>query len=380
MADYYPLLFGAISRLETNDETARLAIYDRARRALLNVLHANAPSFREADIRSEVRSLEEAIKRVERSNEFEELERSMEVLLDSPNSIHEDGRRRGQQREHEERERRILVTRAKLAEVSSPEPLISIDGRLDAGPNASYDVPLVDNDLPTLPIRQRSIIGAILAGMPRNAPKYVRYCLESYDDELKARGVQPIVGLLKDMAAIIEADVLSPSASAEWLDDGLSRAFNLFADNHDLFIQYFPLDREREELYSRTFVDESLATGPSLSKPFTTVAEAVREAGREGLTTDDFVTIVDKMTEFAKVVATQPSQTEVGQIDHESAGKDSWRRVSSKKRVLLSGLGFLERVYNLLGSSATLLGPPAGNALLTALHDALIRLSKLIDS
>jgi hypothetical protein len=40
----------------------------------------------------------------------------------------------------------------------------------------------------------------------------LRTALESYDDELKARGVQPILGLLKEMAAIIEADVGAPGS------------------------------------------------------------------------------------------------------------------------------------------------------------------------
>jgi hypothetical protein len=52
--------------------------------------------------------------------------------------------------------------------------------------------------------------------------------------------------------------------------------------------------------------------------------------------------------------------------------------VSAKKRIILSGLGFLERAYNLLGTTATLMGPPEGNALLTALRYAIEALSKLL--
>jgi hypothetical protein len=52
--------------------------------------------------------------------------------------------------------------------------------------------------------------------------------------------------------------------------------------------------------------------------------------------------------------------------------------VSAKKRMILSGLGFLERAYNLLGTTATFVGPPEGNALLMALRYAIDALSKLL--
>jgi hypothetical protein len=53
--------------------------------------------------------------------------------------------------------------------------------------------------------------------------------------------------------------------------------------------------------------------------------------------------------------------------------------VSAKKRMLLSGFGFLERVYNLLGSTATLMGPSEGNQLLIALRSAISALEKVHD-
>src|SRR5205085_5521336 len=109
----------------------------------------------------------------------------------------------------------------RLTEVASPQPSIALDGRLDAGPNPTFDVPVVDDDLPGLPIRQRSLINVILSDLPRNAPKHLKRCLQFYEDELKVRGVQPILGLLKDMADIIDAAVVSQRAQHEWLEPGL---------------------------------------------------------------------------------------------------------------------------------------------------------------
>jgi hypothetical protein len=285
--------------------------------------------------------------------------------------------------------------RARLAEAASPAPSLTPDGRLDAGPNQVYDAPTVNDDLPTLPLRQRNLIKTILAGLPRQTPAQLKVSLSNYEEELKARGVRPILGLLNDMAAIIEEDVGAPDARREWLEPGMLKAFERFADNHVLFVKQFPLDQKREELYQTTFVDEDKATGRALSKPFEDVAKATLDANRAGLTTDDFLKIVDKLTEFAKITSAQPpiSLSVSLQRDDRASRTSALSRaaepdentnahgaipVTLKKRILLSGFGFFERVINLLASTATLAGPAEGNALLTALRNALAALSKLI--
>ena len=109
------------------------------------------------------------------------------------------------------------------------------------------------------------------------------------------------------MAAIIDADVGAPAAMREWLEEGIQEAFKRFAENHALFVKHFPLDPEREELYERTSIDESEASGPALSEPFEDVANATSNANKAGLTTDDFAIIVDKLAEYAKVISTLPA-------------------------------------------------------------------------
>jgi hypothetical protein len=212
--------------------------------------------------------------------------------------------------------------------------------------------------------------------------------LESYDDELKVRGAQPILGILKDIAAIVEADLGASGAKQEWLAEGLQEAFQRFANNHAQFVMHFPLDPDREELYWRLSVDES-ASGPALSVPFETVATAALDANKAGLTTDDFLKIVDKLAEFAKVTSTLPLSTPAPTptakeiLDsyvrmHEGRISSPTPPVSAKKRVLLTGFGFFERLYSLAGSTASIAETEQGRALLAALQQAITFLSKLI--
>lgn len=65
MPDYYPLLTRAISGLERNTREARLAVYDRARQALLKQLRGVTPPLAEAEITRERLVLEEAIKKID---------------------------------------------------------------------------------------------------------------------------------------------------------------------------------------------------------------------------------------------------------------------------------------------------------------------------
>jgi hypothetical protein len=300
------------------------------------------------------------------------------------------------QREEQEaariqKDERRLVARAQLAMVASPAPSLAPNGRLDAGPNIVYDEPIYSDDLPSLPLRQRAIVKTILSDLPGNSPTYLKTSLQSYDDELKVRGAQPILGLLKDMFEIIAAAVGDPDAQQEWLGPGLRKAFEKIEENHHTLISHFPLDPERENLYAQTLVEESGATGNSLSEPFRHVAEATQNANKAGLTTDDFVRVVDKMAEFAKIVSTLPLSTprstrlpdnsdsaQIVAVKPEDRVGASDQPISARKRVLLSGLGFFERAYNLLGSTVSIVGTPEGVALYRQLQEAISSLLEFI--
>ena len=65
MADYYPLIARAVSGLDKNTGENRLALYDRARVALVNQLRGVQPAREEPDITRERLALEEAIRKVE---------------------------------------------------------------------------------------------------------------------------------------------------------------------------------------------------------------------------------------------------------------------------------------------------------------------------
>lgn len=255
--------------------------------------------------------------------------------------------------------------------MASPSPHIASDGRLTAGTNIPYDIPSGNDDLATLPLRQRGLIKIILSDLPPNAPNFLRTAFKGYDEELLARGSQPILGLLNDITSIVETCISSPTSAREWLEDGMHAAIEKFLDNHSEMRKHFPLDPKRERAYEQISIDDDGAEGAALSRPFQDVASASGPAGQAGITTDDFVRIIDKMTDYAKTISTLPIN---GQIT--SARKT----VSAKKRLLLSGLGFFERAYNLLGSTASLVSQPEAVVLAAALRRAIELLGKFVIS
>jgi hypothetical protein len=198
------------------------------------------------------------------------------------------------------------------------------------------------------------------------------------------------------MAAIIEADLGAPSARAEWLQEGLQVAFDRFVENHDVFMRHFPLDLEREEFYGSTEVDEAKLFGTHLSKPFEVVADATANANKAGLTTDDFKTIVDKLTEFAKVISTLPADREqppgesrqnsehripdIPVISPDDRINSPSQPVSAKKRTLLTGFGFFVQVLSVASGIATLAATEAGQQFISALQESIAALEKFVQS
>ncbi|MFZ0126195.1 MAG: hypothetical protein WAL48_18660, partial [Xanthobacteraceae bacterium] len=65
MADYYSVLSGAVAKLENNVESARRALYDRARKAVTTRMRAIDPPVSDDSINAELAALEAAIARVE---------------------------------------------------------------------------------------------------------------------------------------------------------------------------------------------------------------------------------------------------------------------------------------------------------------------------
>lgn len=128
--------------------------------------------------------------------------------------------------------------------------------------------------------------------------------------------------------------------------------------------------------------------------PFQEVAQVTSDANKAGIATDDFLRVVDKLAEFAKIIGSLPPATRARQAP---PGNENGRApppppalesgdkiiaegppISPRKRMLLSGFGFFERAYNLLGSTASLMSIPGADKLLKVLQDAIAALSRLI--
>jgi hypothetical protein len=65
--------------------------------------------------------------------------------------------------------------------------------------------------------------------------------------------------------------------------------------------------------------------------------------------------VIDKMTEFARVLSTQPNMSVPGKQDA-SLSEASFPPNTAKKRLILGALVFFERTYSLIGSNVTVVG------------------------
>jgi len=65
MVDYFPVLARAVAALDPDTSETRCALYDRARRTLVDKLRTNDPTLSATDLRAESLALEDAIHRVE---------------------------------------------------------------------------------------------------------------------------------------------------------------------------------------------------------------------------------------------------------------------------------------------------------------------------
>ena len=265
--------------------------------------------------------------------------------------------------------RDIAQVRAELAETASPQPALNENKQVDAGPNKIFDKPFVDQDLVDLPYTQRALIKAILRALPRNAPKIVDSTLRSYDEHMQERGSQPITRLLNDFASALEKEIEAiKSNEPELLGPGNASLFESFLRNNALLATHFPL--KNEENFAEVSVDEEKATGDALVRPIKDVAEKMNDAVASGIATEKIGQIASNSAQFASDIAPLPPDA--------SASEPGSRRVTLKRRYVLGTLGFLVALYNLLGSTASILATEQGAALFEAVRNAIEALSKFL--
>jgi hypothetical protein len=265
--------------------------------------------------------------------------------------------------------RDIAQIRAELAETASPQPALNENEQLDAGPNRVFDKPFVDHELVELPYTQRRRIETILSALPRNAPSFIRSALRSYDKELKERGSQPIIDLLNDFASALEREIEEIKATEpELLGAGNASLFESFLRKHALLATHFPL--KNEEKFADIPIDEENVTGEALAQPIKDVAEKMSDVVESGLATENIGKIASNSAQFASDIAPLPPEA--------SASEPGSRRVTLKRRYVLGTLGFLVALYNLLGSTASILATEQGAALFESVRKAIEALSKFL--
>ncbi|MDX0967326.1 hypothetical protein [Sinorhizobium medicae] len=241
-------------------------------------------------------------------------------------------------------------TVSEIEAVASPIATLNSASEIDLAANPRVDTSDNAASVEEIPEIQIVQIGVILPSLPGNAPKGMTFALTAYKAELEKRGARPIMGILMNQHSIIDADYSSSDAS-EWLPSGLKAAFSDFFKYHQLLLQHFPFISERESVIARINVDESKASGDVLIKPFKAALEMATAAKNAGVATSDVVQFMQELKQGAESLASLPNDIPISEsvIDHRNI-----KLATPKQRLIGTAIGFLERAYNLLGTSVTL--------------------------
>jgi hypothetical protein len=260
------------------------------------------------------------------------------------------------------------LLKRRLAETASPDVAPTPDGKLDAVPNAVYDQPVFDADLPDLPEMLRTLCTVIQASLPENSPKTIAPSLFAYGNHLTERGVRPILGLLCILADALNRDVRSVEFHV-W-GDGLADLFGNFFSCHSKYVTHFPKLQEREEALATNEIDEDRASGKDFVEPVKKVAEALADLHEIGGTTPAFERVVQDSVQRARDIDSLPSPSDAGQ------GGD----ITPKRRFVFSQIGFWERILSALGSMTTLATTEQGRAAIATLREAIAKFLSFLSS
>jgi hypothetical protein len=261
----------------------------------------------------------------------------------------------------------------KLLDSASPQARV-VEGKLDAVPNARFDVPQYSDVLSDLPSEMNAFLTVLEGSIPRNCPIIIRNCIKGYLDELLVRGNRPIVNILTGMASAIAAqfwvigelaEQLNPDTwqvrhPEEW-DAGTVDLIRTFFKKHLDLISHFPLNDEREMLIASTPIDEVNASGPALTDPIQAINDLIVGLNKDGMATDNIVKIMNAHVLYARDISGLPAPMQP--IAEQNV-------VTPKRRFVLNSAGFYLHAYSVLGSTASLASSPQVVALMEKLSHA----------
>lgn len=245
--------------------------------------------------------------------------------------------------------------RAKFESTASPYAKLDERNRLTFAPNEQFDKSTGQPDLPALPIQQLALIRTLNDALPANAPKILKNALKEYAREIKQRGVALYPGVLQDQFAIISASLGRDGEERGWLSKPQRTAFASLTKNHRAVMKHYPLNAQREEFYAGFEVDPKTLDA-NILKAGEKLFASVEALHREQKATDEALEIAEGQRETAKIMSSLPDADppELDPPPLELPEADRRPPLPMKKRNYLGSVAVLERIYNLMGTSATL--------------------------
>ncbi|MEI9852824.1 MAG: toll/interleukin-1 receptor domain-containing protein [Sphingomonas sp.] len=241
-----------------------------------------------------------------------------------------------------------------LAEATSPDFRAVDKTKLHGEPNAKLDTPEYGDELASLPTTQRTIAGLLIECLSDNVPPVIRRCLSQYREHLADHGVRPMVGLLAQIHSAIDAEFNIFGRTN--IGDGAADLLASFGKNHRQLMTHFPGNAQREGLYRRNPVREEAASGDALFNPIKEVAGYLREIAALGQTTEEFDRILAVWEQYASDIAHLPP-----------APPGRTGEASPKQRLVLSSIGYMRRIQEVIQSTPALRNTVPGEVLLRRL-------------
>lgn len=255
---------------------------------------------------------------------------------------------------------------AAIAAAASPDVVVTASGQIATAPNATFDRVVVAPDLITLPMRQRTLCQTIVRHAPANTPPIFKGCFKIYGRHLNQAVSDIVPGVLDDQWQTAHAYLVGDEAIA--LDAGLTKTLAIFAQNHAEIVAHFPLREDRERLLSETPIDEQAASGEALTAPIENVQQAAQAAAEAGQVTPALAEHVGDLANRAEALAPPPSP----------AANEPSTTITPRRRLVLTSLGFFERLWAVIGSTASILSTESGRMLYNAAREAADALMRFI--
>jgi hypothetical protein len=249
-----------------------------------------------------------------------------------------------------------------ISDFGSPIAVLNPNGKIGLTRNPVYDTIDLGTDGLELVHAQQANIRVFTAGLPTQAPEFLRFALNEYQASLPIEGEGGMALTLDIQAGVILREIKSQAAQ-EWMNDGVLVVSESFSELHPKIAALARENKKREKALADAPFDEAKAENPAIRQALKDLAdEAVKAVAANVIEPE----VAEQLRKDLRTLDSLP--------DIKPGDRPAPPAISPKKRFWFARFGLIKSLNAASAAITVIKDAPAAATILFGLAEKLLEM------